>query len=284
MNFSETGMDRFSTPDGAAMDIHLWEPGKPKAVFLAIHGGLAHAGDYVTPALYFMKKNIATVAYDLRGHRREKIHIKSFQQFIDDTVLFLQWVKNRYKKIPVIVMGHSMGALIATHFGIEAAPADDRIKGYVLSSPYYENKLRVPKIMLSLVNILSAIAPGMKIPLDDLTDSLTHDKAITARHRRDAASGLRGVSASARFGREMLAAQQWVKENIHRWDKPVFAVVAGEDHLADAGVSEALLNKIRPELLTFLYCRGNYHENFNEINRDEIFGKISAWMKKELRI
>ncbi len=62
MRFSESGMDVLKTSDGTELDIHIWDAEKPKAVIMAIHGGLAHAGDYVTPALYFKERSISTVS------------------------------------------------------------------------------------------------------------------------------------------------------------------------------------------------------------------------------
>lgn len=284
MQFSETGMDTLKTPDGLSLDIHRWDPKKPKAVILAIHGGLAFAGDYVTPAQYFMKKGIATAAYDLRGHKQKKVHIQSFTQFLDDTALFLEWVKGAYKKLPVVVMGHSMGGLIAAHLGIRYAAGDERIKGYILSSPYFGNKVAVPGFMLAMVGLISALLPRMTIPMEDFSGVLTHDPEISRRRKKDQSEGLQATQASARFGNELLNAQKWVAGNIARWNKPVFAVVAGDDHLADSAVSDTLLHKLRPELLTYMFCKDNYHENFNELNRDEIFAKIYGWMKKLLKI
>ena len=92
MRFSETRMDVLRTKDGLELDIHIWEPNSPKAILLAVHGGLAHAGDYITPALFFKERGIATVAYDLRGHKQKKVCIDAFDQFIEDSGAFLKWV------------------------------------------------------------------------------------------------------------------------------------------------------------------------------------------------
>ena len=56
--------------------------GPHASMLLALHGGMAHAGDYVTPALYFRQHGIATVAYDLCGNS------STWEQIIDvrDTV------------------------------------------------------------------------------------------------------------------------------------------------------------------------------------------------------
>jgi len=278
MRFSETKMDVLKTKDGLKLDIHIWEPEKPKAVLLAIHGGLAHAGDYVTPALYFKEKGIATVAYDLRGHKAEKTYIDNFDMYLEDTAEFLQWTKKIYPDIPIFIMGHSMGGLIATHFGIKYCAHDPRIKGYILSSPYYENAIKVSPIMIPLVKIFGRIIPKAVIPGPDLTELLTHDETIIKRHRKDEADGIRGSKATMRFGSELLRAQKWVKENFSSWQHPTFAVVAGADQVADYTESERQFKSMNPKLITYLFHKDNFHENFNEVNRKETFDKIYQWM------
>jgi lysophospholipase len=281
MNFSESKMDVLKTKDGLNLDIHIWEPEtKSKAVLIAIHGGLVHAGDYEIPALYFKEKAIATVAIDMRGHKQEKIYVKEFDQYVDDTNDFLQWTKKAYPDIPIFVMGHSMGGLIATHLGIKYAVNEPCIKGYILSSPYYENAIKVSPIMIPLVKLFGKIIPKAVIPGPDLTDLLTRDEALTDRHRKDAEIGLRSLKPTMRFGAELLKAQKWVKENFSSWHYPTFAVVAGADQVADYKESERLFKSMSPKLITYLFHKDNYHENFFEINRNETFDRIYAWMGK----
>ncbi len=279
MRFSETKLDVLRTRDGQEFDIHIWEPEAPKAVFMAIHGGLAHAGDYVTPALYFKERGIATVSYDLRGHKQEKIFIASFDQYLEDTADFLQWTKKAYRGLPIFVVGHSMGGLIATHFGIRYAGSDPEIKGYLLSSPYYGNAIKVPPIMIPIIKMFGSIIPKAVIPGPDLTELLTHDEDITRRHRKDEADGIRGSKATMRFGGELLKAQKWVKENFSKWQHPTFAVIAGADQVADSSQAEELLGSMDKKLLTIVRHKDNFHENFNEVNRNDTFDKMYQWIQ-----
>ena len=62
----------------------------------------------------------------------------------------------------------------------------------------------------------------------------------------------------------------------------VVAVLAGEDQLADIQGSKNALYSIPLKLLTLIVHEKNYHENFNEVNRDETFGAIWKWMQKVL--
>ncbi len=278
MRFSETKLDVLKTGDGQKLDIHIWEPEAPKAVLIAIHGGLAHAGDYVTPALYFKERAIATVAYDLRGHKEEKTFISSFDQYLEDTADFLEWTKKNYKDIPIFVMGHSMGGLIATHFGIRYADNDPAIKGYLLSSPYYGNAIKVSPIMIPIIRFLGSVIPKAVIPGPDLTELLTHDEMIVKRHRKDEEDGIRGTKPTMRFGSELLKAQKWVKENFSNWHHPTFAVVAGADQVADSAEAEELFNSMDKKLLTYVCHKDNFHENLNEVNRTETYDKMYAWI------
>jgi alpha-beta hydrolase superfamily lysophospholipase len=69
MRFAEDRLSHFNVAQGMQRRVHVWQPATPRAVILAIHGGMAHGGDYVTPARYFRQHGIATVAYDLYGHQ-----------------------------------------------------------------------------------------------------------------------------------------------------------------------------------------------------------------------
>jgi alpha-beta hydrolase superfamily lysophospholipase len=278
MRFAEDRLAGLATPGGERR-IHIWEPAAPRAVILAIHGGMAHGGDYVTPALYFRDHGVATVSYDLCGHQdARRVDIPGFHVFLDDSVRFLHWVKRSYPGLPIYVMGHSMGALIATHLGLGHFAGDPDIKGFILSSPYYVNAIKVSPVLLALAGVLGALAPRMKVPLAPLTDMLTHDPAITARHHADERDGVRATEITVRFGNALTAAQRGLAERMPAWTQPVFAVVAGADQLADANAAEAMLNTIAPALLTYRRYPQNYHENFNELNRDVIFADILAWM------
>ncbi len=279
MRFSEDRLASFRAGPQAERRVHIWEPAAPRAVILAIHGGMAHAGDYVTPALYFRQHGIATAAYDLCGHQdARRVDIPGFGVFLDDSVAFLQWVKQQYPGLPIYVMGHSMGALIATHLGLGRFAGDAAIKGFILSSPYYVNAIKVSPVLLALAGVLGALAPRMKVPLAPLTDMLTHDSAITARHHDDERDGIRATEITVRFGNALTHAQQGLAPRMPAWKHRLFAVVAGDDKLADADAAEKMLKSVPPALLTYQRHPQNYHENFNELNRGQIFADILGWM------
>ncbi len=283
MRFSEDKLATLKCSDLVERTIHIWQPEQPRAVILAIHGGMAHAGDYVTPALYFRAKGIATVSFDMCGHDgKKRVDIPGFESFLADAGLFLEWVKRAYPGLPVFVMGHSMGALIATHLGLGRYAGERIIKGFILSSPYYVNAIKVPKLLLLLSGFLARAFPTMKVPLASLTEMLTHDRAITARHVADEREHIRATEVTVRFATALTSAQAALGGTLAAWRFPVFGVVAGDDKLADAGAAEAMLKTIPPQLLEYHFYPDNYHENFNELNRDKIFCKLLIWLESRL--
>ncbi len=131
--------------------------------------------------------------------------------------------------------------------------------------------------MLKLAGLLSALAPKMTVPIEDILPNVTRDQEIYERHRKDEADGIMATHASARFAGELLKAQAWVPANIKRWKHPMLLIVAGDDKLADSAATRSLTALIDPGLVKELYYPENYHENFNELNRDEIFALIVEW-------
>ena len=281
MRFAEDVIEQVAFADGNSRQVHIWEGEVIDTVLVAVHGGMAHGGDWVNVGQYFKSLGYATVAPDLHGHdKQKKVFIPSFDIFLDDLAIMISWVKQRYPGKPIILVGHSMGALIITHFGLRRLTApDDQIVGVVLSSPYFVNAVKIPAIMETLSSIIASLAPNLKVPIEDFTDQLTHDEAITRRHKADAADDLRASEVSARFARELLVAQDYIPGHIGGWKHSLLTFVAGNDKLADSQESERLLGLIDSQLATIHLYPDNYHENFNETNRDEIFSIMHDWIQ-----
>ncbi len=290
MGFSETRTEIFQPDDKTRLLTYVWLPDNDvKAVFIAVHGGLAHAGDWVTPALFFKEKGVATYAYDLRHHGTYPkhnpngmlyFHTDSYDNEVADLNAFYRWVRAKHPGVPIFVLSHSNGALISLKYALSTARETD-IKGFIVSSPWLKNKVKVPMVVQKLSKVIAAVYPTFAITPPAVSDQLTHDVKITARHHSDEAAGLRGTKVTAKLGVESAKTQAWVIDNLRRWERfPLFAVIAGIDVLADAETSQQALKQIPENLLTLMVHEKNFHENFNELNRNETFEALWKWMQK----
>lgn len=283
MRFSEDRIEKLSCSDGVQRDIHIWEPPEPRAVFLTVHGGMDHGGNYRNPGVYMKGQGFATVAHDQHGHdKKRKVYIPRFDVFLDDLELMLDWVKSNYPDIPIFILSHSMGGLITTHFGIRRFKGDPLVKGFISSSPYFVNAIKTPKFLEKLAGLLSVLTPRMAIPMEDILVNCTHDAEIYQRYRQDEKDGIMAEKASARFAFELLKAQAWIPDHIAAWNHPLLVIVAGDDKVADSSATRKLLKEIDSGLLTVLDYPDNYHENFNELNREEVFAGILEWCEPRI--
>ncbi|MCP4115024.1 MAG: alpha/beta hydrolase [Desulfobacteraceae bacterium] len=292
MEFSETKCEIFQADAHTNLLSHMWIPDNEiKAIIINIHGGLAHAGDCVTPALFFKEHGIATFALDLRWHgtfpeynKNEKnfFHINSYDDYATDIHKYYKMIRKEYPDTPVFIMGHSNGSLISLKYALSLGKNED-IKGFILSSPWLKNKVEISPVLLFLSRFIATVFPRFAITPDSLNDKLTHDREITKRHYEDEKKGLRGTKVSAKLGVESLKCQNWVIGNIQNWKKySLFSVIAGKDYLADPVVSREVLGSIPEELHKTCFYKDNFHENYNEVNRDEIFNNILNWMNERI--
>ena len=160
---------------------------------------------------------------------------------------------------------------------------DPLVKGFILSAPGYKNSVKTSKLLIAMGKLLTVITPRMEVPVEDLRLHVTRDEAEFKRMREDERDGIQATKLSARMGAEFLKAQDWVPEHIAAWKHPMLAIVAGDDKIANAAATRELLKLIDPGLITEIYYPENYHESFNELNREEVFARIVEWCEPKIK-
>jgi len=102
--------------------IKHWECEQPKAVLVIAHGAAEHINRYEELALFLNKHHIDVYGYDHEGHGinkpddQEYIYVqkeKGYQVLIDDLEDVCDYAYTHSKRLPLYLLGHSMGSLIA---------------------------------------------------------------------------------------------------------------------------------------------------------------------------
>lgn len=144
---------QFSARDGLCLYEQCWLPeGDVRAAVIAVHGLSEHSGRLARMAEALNRQGYAVHAMDLRGHGRSqgpRCLIRSFDEYLDDLDLLAQRVESCHSGGPRVLLGHSMGGLIAAAWTITRQPAID---GLVLSGPL----LRIPDAIYSWLRPLAA--------------------------------------------------------------------------------------------------------------------------------
>ena len=102
-----------------SLSVRLFEAREPKAVVKIIHGMEEHQDRYVGFAEFLVKNGYTVITADMRGHGKSApklSHIadkNGHKLILEDEEVILDWIKAKFPDSPIILLGHSMGTIIA---------------------------------------------------------------------------------------------------------------------------------------------------------------------------
>ncbi|MDH3705519.1 MAG: lysophospholipase [Acidimicrobiia bacterium] len=257
------------TADGLTLLERHWEASSPVAYAVVVHGLGEHSGRYEHLGSRMAREGIDTVAADLRSFGRSggrtRSYVDRFDQFLDD--LEDQLHRARSHGEPVVVLGHSMGGLIAVAYAVSDRPQPDC---YVVSAPPLG--IEVPRWQRVFSRAATRVTPRLAIPNDIDSVTLSRDPEVQRRYDEDP---LVQHDITARLGGEMFAAMADVSARLDQICVPMLVLHGADDVLVNPRFSAALggVPQVRRELLP-----GLRHEIFNEPERDEVLDQVVSWL------
>jgi len=254
---------------------------KRKGLALIAHGYAEHCGRYHEVARVLSAAGFPTLAFDFRGHGKsdgKRGHAHRFRDYLDDTETALRELDRRAddRALPVLLLGHSNGGLIALRLLSDPTRAPHRIKGAVITSPFLGLKAKVPAWKNAAGKIAGIYAPALSMPNDLQIEHLTHCPDKLAARRADT---LCNDVATARWFTAALRAHEYVLANIVRMEVPSLWLVAGGDRIADPAASRAVHARLRAPS-TYREYPQMHHEVLNEVDRGDCFDEIRNFVKQ----
>ena len=254
---------------GTKLYVEVFRPASaPRAVAVIVHGYAEHIGRYREVAHVLTDAGLSVVGFDLRGHGRSsgaRGVIRSFADYLDDLDAVLALARELAPGLPVVLVCHSNGGLIALR-----ALTDERrrpaVAGAVISSPFLGLKLKVPAARIWVARGASRLFPGFVQKNGIKVEDITSDKQKQAERLADT---LCHEVASARWFTEAIDAQAHVKARATSIQVPTLWVIGGADPIADAQVSSAIARTVPKADVQVL--DGFLHEVFNEVDRGRPF-------------
>lgn len=247
---------------------------KPRAAVLLVHGLGEHIGRYQHVARYLNEWGFSVRGYDQYGHGESsgpRGGLPSDGRLLDDLVLMVDRTRaDLGKDLPLILLGHSMGGLVAARLvALGLCP----VQALVLSSPALDPGLSA--FQKSLLAVLPKIAPNLRVGNGLNAELISHDPATVAAYRadplvHDRISG-RLASFIAYGGPATVAAAA-------SWKVPTLLMYAGADKLVNPAGSRAFA-AAAPSALVRSHCfESLYHEIFNELDAKPVFAELMQWL------
>jgi acylglycerol lipase len=279
-------VSRVPAADGTELLVRHWPPdeaaaggawsGPAWASVLLVHGLGEHSGRYRHVGEQLAAAGLDVHAYDHRGtggSAGRRGHVDRWSQLHDDLAERLAAVRAASSGRPVVLYGHSMGALIVLGYLLGSRPAPDLV---VLGSPGLESTLATWKKALAVV--LGRLVPTLPIPNGIHGASLSRDPTVAAKTVSD--PGCVKVS-TARFGAEGLAEQGRVRRAYAGLRLPTLVLHGLDDGLVPARASEVLATLPNVERRTYPGLR---HELHNEPEGPAVIDDVIAWLRDRASI
>ncbi|MBD1380218.1 alpha/beta hydrolase [Metabacillus arenae] len=249
-----------------------WKADNPKGVIVIIHGAAEHHGRYKWLVEMWRCAGYHVVMGDLPGQgtsTRRRGHIDAFDEYI---VVVNEWLKDAFSyDLPVFVLGHSMGGLIAIRALQEK---HHKIAGVLLSSPCLGVAYKPNKAMEILSRGLNVVAPTFKVDSKLSIQLATRNKAVWEVDENDS---LYVTKVSVRWYRELLGAMEQAHMQIGKFpDIPLLVMQGGEDKIVDKSAVKKWFNKVDISEKSFKEWPTCYHEIFNEPEQEQVF-RTARW-------
>ena len=270
----------FAGVRGARIYYQAWLPdGEPRAVLLLVHGLAEHAGRYKNLVSHFVPRGYAVHGIDHLGHGRsdgKRVYVRRFADFTDTLRTYVERLQARHPEVPLFLIGHSLGALIAAILLIEDQTP---FAGAVLSGPLTQIPDHVSPIAVIASRILSVLVPKMGVAAVDAT-GVSRDPAVVQGYLDDPL--VTNGKTTARLGAEMLRAIQRLTAEASRITLPVLILQGTEDRLVDPSAARHLHAGIASPDKTLKLYPGLHHEIYNEPEHEQVLRDVKAWMERQL--
>ncbi|GAF75331.1 unnamed protein product [marine sediment metagenome] len=258
-----------------------WIPEKPKAVVQVVHGFAEHSGRYMNVVNQITPLKYAIYADDHRGHGKsdgKRNYVDNLDQYIEDEKVLFDLIKSKHPELPIFMLGHSMGSMIALLFTNKYEPV---LKGLILSGTGTGAGEGTSKTLKLIVRGLAKLAPKKYINPGLKAEKLSHDSEVVQAYENDPL--VNSDKITIRLGFELMKFFAKFDPITHSLKLPLLIQCGGEDSLVK-GSEDALRNAFNMEDKTILIYDGLYHEVYNEIieEREKVLNDLSNWLDKHI--
>jgi len=243
-----------------------WPHERPRYVALVVHGYGEHVGRYEEPAGVLVGHGAVVFGPDHMGHGRsagERVLIEDFEDVVGDVHSVAELARSLHPGVPVVLIGHSMGGLIAARY---AQRYGDELAALVLSGPV----------------IGAWELPGRLLALDEIPDTpispaaLSRDPAVGAAYADDPLvwhGSMKRPTVEA-FARTL----ETVAKGGDVGRLPLLWLHGADDRLVPLAGSRIGVEQLSGGNLTERIYPGARHEVFNETNKAEVFADLTRFL------
>ena len=247
-------------------------PENAHAAILLLHGLGEHMGRYGHVASALQAAGYVVFGYDHHGHGLSsglRGNLLSPSQLLDDVRFVIEHVR-ALTPAPMVLLGHSMGGLIAARAVANALPHIDAL---VMSSPALGAQTNfIQKILLAT---LPKLLPHIRVDNGVKTAWVARDAKVVRAYLEDP---LVHRQISAGLAAWLLKEGPQTVAQASAWSMPTLLLYAGQDQLVLPQASAEFV-RLAPAQVVQSHCFNvMYHEIFNDPEKALVMAKLLAWL------
>jgi acylglycerol lipase len=270
----------FAGVGGLKIFTRSWLPeGNPRGVMILIHGFNAHSGYMVWPAEQFAANGLACYALDLRGRGKsegERFYVEKFSDYLEDVDKLVSIAKAENPNLPVYVLGHSAGGVIATSYVFEHQA---EIAGLICESFAYD--VGLPDAVELILKGVSYLTPHLHVFSLKNADFSRFPEVVEAMNNDPL---IANESQPAETAAEMLKAADRLTENFPKFTVPVLIIHGTADHVTQPAGSQRFYDMAGSPDKTLKLYENHYHDLLNDVDRELVMADIQSWIDQRLPV
>ena len=273
-------MDKSTGKLGSGLFYRSWPAAdQASAVVLISHGLGEHSGRYEHVAAAFNAAGLQVYALDHLGHGQspgKRAFVSRFSELTDGVAELRAHIAHEYPSMPVYLVGHSLGGLIAASTVLDAA---QDYAGLLMTGPALGVPTPPPAWQVLLLRVFSAVAPGLKaLELD--ANAICRDPAVVEDYVADPL--VHHENIPARMVVSLFDEGARVMASAKDISVPVLLLHGAEDQLTSASASIEFVDMLASSDKQCTIYDGMYHELFNEPEQEAILKTCCEWITARL--
>lgn len=268
-----------TTHDGLTLQLREWPVPDARGAVVIVHGLGEHVGRHAHVAARLNAEGWTVVGHDQRGHGSSEGPRGALSQaddFLSDLAAVIDIARSRSAG-PLVLLGHSLGGLIASRLVLGAAGAawQRDVDALVMSSPALDPGMNA--FQKGLLAVLGPIAPNLAVNNGLKPAWLSHDPAVVRAYEADPLVHDRVTPRLARF---IVDGGVAVRAAASAWRVPTLLMWAGSDRCVAPAGSAEFAAAAPSEWVSTREFKPLFHEIFNEPEQAEVFGVLTAWLAR----
>lgn len=265
----------YTTTDGEQLHVSSWKSDSPRAVFVAVHGFNEYAGAFQLPGPWFSSRGISVYAYDQRGFGRADT--QRLGKWAGGDVMardlngFVDLVRRQYPRLPVYIVGTSMGGAVTMKASVDHGLEAD---GLILVAPAIWGWRSMNPILKSALWVTAHTVPdrtatGSQLeiwPSDNIAwlKAYSKDKYNIKQGRFDTLYGLVTLMDEAAAAAPRITV-------------PVLYLYGLKDQVVPETPSRKVMASLTAPNRQVVYDNG-YHMLLHDLQRETVYRDILKWV------